>query len=117
MAYAYSARSSCTIYHLDRLYFSAYELDVSVVSIPDGPQISAASSLALTCQVVGGSGVYFYQWSSTCTLDCFIAGQTTQSVTRDALRSTDSGNHTCAVSDDAGNSGSHSVLVSVTGKT
>ena len=58
----------------------------------------AASSVTLTCQVEGATGAETYQWSSTCTgpnSNCFVPGQTTQAITRTALRSSDSGTHTC----------------------
>ena len=86
------------------------------MSVPSDSQVPAGSSLSLTCQAFEGSGVYTYQWFSNCSGDCLISGQMVQSVNRDAVRSTDSGNHTCSVVDDAGNSGSSSVFISITGK-
>ena len=97
--------------------FSAIELDVTIVSAVSGPVLNVAEPLTLTCQATGGTEEYFYQWSSTCTGSCFIADQMSQSVMRDALRSSDSGNHTCVVLDNAGNSGTANVTFSVIGKT
>ena len=88
---------------------------MTVVSTPIGPEITAARTLSFRCDVIGGTGVYQYQWSSNCSHDCFVNSQTTQSVVQDALHSTDSGIYTCVVMDDAGNSGSDSVSITVVG--
>ena len=78
--------------------------------------ITAAQSLSINCEVFGGTGVYSYQWSSNCTGSCFITGQVSAEVMTNAARSSDSGVHSCTVSDDAGNSGSGSTVISVEGK-
>ena len=57
----------------------------------------AASSVTLTCQVSAGM---IRGWSSTCTSNCFVQAQTTETITRTVLRSTDSGNHTCTATRD-----------------
>ena len=95
--------------------FTATQLNVTVISIPAGPHIDAAEFLILQCLASGGTGVYSYQWLSNCTGNCFLNGQTSQMVTRDALRSTDSGTHICVVRDGTGNNGSDSTVIEVTG--
>jgi hypothetical protein len=91
---------------------------VTIVSVPDGPEIRAAESVALTCQATGGTGIYFYLWSSTCTGACFLNSdsQISHTITRNALRSVDSGMYTCCVTDNAGNSGSNSTELEVIGE-
>ena len=77
----------------------------------------AASEVTLTCQATGGSGTILYQWSSTCsgpTSNCFVPGQTAQTINRGTLRSTDSGNHTCTVS--GGLTGSATIEMNVVGE-
>lgn len=96
--------------------FPARELYVAVQSNHPGQDITPAETLILTCQVEGGTGYYSYQWSSNCSGNCFVTNQTSMTVVREGLRSTDSGNHTCTVDDDAGNSGDGSVLINVKGK-
>ena len=53
---------------------------------------------------------------STCSGDCFVLQQSSQEIVmRDVLHSVDSGNHTCSVVDDVGNTGSTTVEVLVSG--
>ena len=78
----------------------------------------AATSLTLTCNLIIGSEAvepFTYQWSSTCSGECFVDGQTTAVIMQSALRSIDSGTHTCTVTDDVGNSGSASIDIAVVG--
>ena len=91
---------------------------MTIVSAPAGPEIRAAESVTFTCQATGGTGMYFYLWSSTCTGSCFLSndGQISHVITRDALRSVDSGVYTCSVTDNAGNSGSNSTDLEVISK-
>ena len=96
--------------------FLAVNLIVEVVGTPMGPVVNAADSLTLLCRAAGGTNTYSYQWSSNCTGNCFVDGQTGHELIRDALRSTDSGNHTCVVTDDAGNTGSESIMIGVQGR-
>ena len=98
------------------IFPAAYDLNVTVASTPDGPEITASTALSFRCNVIGGTGVYQYQWSSNCSNDCFVNSQTTQSVARDAIHSTDSGSYTCVVIDNAGNIGRDSVSITVIGK-
>ena len=97
---------------------AAESLDVTIVSVPDGPEIGAAKLLTLTCEAIGGTGVYTYLWSSTCSGSCFLNNnnQNSHMITRDALRSVDSGVYTCIVTDNAGNVGSNSTDIQVVGK-
>ena len=88
-----------------------------LTSRPLGPDINAAEMLSLSCQASGGTGVYSYQWSSSCMGGCFLSGRNviTPTITRDAARSADSGFYTCTVTDNAGNNGSDSTEIEVTG--
>ena len=97
---------------------TADDLSVAIVSTPLGPDINAAESFSLTCQASGGTGLYNYQWLSNCTGNCFLnnINPITQTITRDALRSTDSGIYTCTVTDNAGNNGSDSTQIQVVGE-
>ena len=90
-------------------------LDVAVISSLSGVEQNVAESLTLTCQAEGGTGIYSYQWSSDCTGDCFVTSQDTQTIAQDALHSTDSGNHTCTVTDSAGNAGSVTIQIQTGG--
>ena len=83
-----------------------------------GPEVNAAEALSLTCQASGGTGVYNYQVSSTCSGGCFLSNRVaaTRTVTRDAARSADSGLYTCTVTDNAGNNGTNSTEIEVVGK-
>ena len=75
-----------------------------------------ASTVTLTCQVEGGG--WAFQWSSTCTglsSNCFVQTQTTETITRTTLRSTDSGNHTC-MAYRGGMTGSDTIEMNVVGE-
>lgn len=91
---------------------------MTIWSVPEGPEIRAAETVTFTCQATGGTGMYSFLWSSTCTGSCFLNsdGQISRVITRDALRSVDSGVYTCSVTDNAGNSGSNSIDLEVIGK-
>ncbi len=103
---------------------SGDELQVSVdvnYSAPGGfflkpPYYRAASSLTLTCKVEGLQGALTYNWTSDCTGGCFTQGRTTQSVEKLALQSTDSGFHTCTVTDPGGCTGNATIEVKVVGE-
>ncbi len=100
------------------IQFAADPISVDLVSRPLGPVISASESLSLSCQASGGTGAYSYQWSSTCAGNCFLNSNSvvTQTVTRDAVRSSDSGLYTCIVTDNAGNNGTNSTEIEIIGK-
>ncbi len=80
------------------------------------PYYRAASSLALTCKVAGLQGNLTYNWNSDCSGGCFTQGKSTQSVEKLALQSTDSGFHTCTVTDPGGCTGNATVEIKVTGE-
>lgn len=76
----------------------------------------------LLCQIdTAGSTVPYgsltYQWTSTCSRECFILTQSTvASVSTQYIKAVDSGTHTCTVTDSVGNRGNTSVRISTTGK-
>lgn len=92
---------------------------MSIVRSPPAPEVTAAESLSLSCQASGGTGVYSYRWSSTCTGNCILSGDNmaAQTITRDAARAADSGVYTCEVMDHAGNNGTNSTEITIVGKT
>ena len=56
-------------------------------------------------------------WNSTCNASCFVLQQTGEEVIMtDVLHSADSGNHSCTVSDDVGNTGHTTVEIRVVGE-
>ena len=55
---------------------------------------AASGPVNVTCTAVGGTGPVSYQWSSTCR-NCPFQTATSNSVTRAAVHSGDTGNHTC----------------------
>ena len=71
----------------------------------------AATSLTLTCVVVGETRTVSYEWTSS-----FGGYSTSESITRGQLQSQDTGTHTCTAMDDDGNTGSGSIEVIVVGK-
>ena len=85
--------------------------------IPSGPDYHAATSVDISCgTVVGMHEPAMYEWTSTCTGDCFVLGSTNATVTQPVLRSADSGSHTCSVTDAVGNTGEATINVNVFGK-
>ena len=116
---------TCTIYVpiLVHSFFTA-ELNVRIVvnyTAPadfalQPPNYRAASSIVLLCQVDGlEESALSYNWTSTCNKTCFAKGETTQSVQRRVLRSTDSGIHTCTAVTE-GFTGHASIEMRVVGK-
>lgn len=92
-------------------------LDVSIMVSPPGVVHQASSSLNLTCGVSGQSNTQLsYQWTSTCSGNCFVLGGRVSSLMQTALHSIDSGNHTCLVTDAFGNRGMTTVQIAVVGK-
>ncbi len=79
------------------------------------PNYRAATSVSLRCDAVGTTGSVSYQWSSTCGSSCFVSGSS-QTVSRDKLWSYDAGQHTCVVTDGAGNTGKANIEMNVVGK-
>ncbi len=80
------------------------------------PYYRAASALALTCKVAGLQGDLTYNWTSDCSGGCFTQEKLTQSVEKLALQSTDSGFHTCTVTNPGGCTGNATVEIKVTGE-
>ena len=82
-----------------------------------GSEVTAAELFVLKCIAARGTGVYSYQWTSTCDDGCVLKSgiQVTSMITRIAARSADSGIYTCTVIDNAGNNGTNAIEVQVTG--
>ena len=94
---------------------TAQSLTVTVTS--NSTTYHIATSVTLTCRVsLEAVQPVSYQWSSSCSGECSVAGQTDDTVTISLLRSIDSGTHTCTVTDNVGNTGNGSINFNVTGK-
>lgn len=91
---------------------------MDIVNSHQLPTVRAAETFSLSCQASGGTGMFSYQWSSTCTGNCLLSvnNVAAQTITRDAARSADSGIYTCTVVDNVGNYGSNSIEIEVVGK-
>ena len=78
------------------------------------PLYWAASALTLSCEVeeVDEVGI-IYEWTSTCSGNCFVRGGTTQTVSTRYLHSYDSGVHTCTVYDGKGCTGNATITINV----
>jgi len=76
---------------------------------------NAGASLTLSCLVGGGHQPLSYIWNSTCVGECFVNNQTSQSIRTAILQSTDSGVHTCIVTDFVGHRGNASINMTVAG--
>ena len=75
------------------------------------------SAVMLNCVVQGAIEPVIYEWTSTCRSDCFVLNQLSSSVVeKEIIHSIDSGNHTCMVLDDVGNSGASTIEMQVVGK-
>lgn len=90
-------------------------MNISSSPVGEAGVYQAGSSVTLTCQAYGGSPPLTYVWNSTCG-NCFVLEEMTQSVTRSALHSRDSGIHTCSVVDYVGHSGLAIIQMTVSGK-
>jgi len=85
----------------------------------DPPSYRAASALSLTCVVKNEKEEdgLFFEWSSTCSGNCFAWGKTSRTISTAFLHSYDTGEYTCMVHDAInGNTGNASINVSVVGK-
>ena len=81
------------------------------------PYYRAASSVNLTCNLEGLEGDIFYNWTSTCSGNCFVvSGRSSRLMSKWALQSTDSGFHTCTVSDIGGCVGNATIEMKVVGE-
>ena len=75
------------------------------------------SMVVLNCSVVGASGPLVYEWTSTCSGDCFVLEQQSESVIESGIiHSGDAGNHTCTVTDDTGNYTTATIEMQVIGE-
>ena len=93
------------------------QLNVQVTVSPPGVTQQSASSVNLTCSVLGiASAPLSYYWTSTCIGNCFVLLGSTSILIQPALHLIDSGNHTCTVTDALGNSGTATVEINVIGK-
>ncbi len=96
----------------------ARALDVTILTSPSSSNYQVGSPVNLTCAITSGyTAPAFYTWSSTCTGNCAIPGSEGSTVYLEAIHSADIGTHTCSVTDDAGNSGSATMQLSVFGKS
>ena len=96
---------------------TAVELNVLAFSSPSGPVHQAASQVNLTCQPIDFyvPPVRSVEWTSTCSGSCFVPGMSGSVITREALRASDAGVHTCTLIDALGNRGTGEVVVNVSG--
>ena len=80
------------------------------------PYYRAASYLTLTC-IANGLQVYLeYNWTSNCTGECFTQENTNQFMQEAILKSTDSGFHTCTVTDAENCTGNATIEIRVVGE-
>ena len=79
------------------------------------PYFRPATSVTLTCHVVGASGNVSYQWSSTGP-NSFVVNSNLSTVSKTILTSDDAGNHSCNANDSAGNIGSSTIEMQMIGK-
>ena len=76
---------------------------------------AASGPVTVTCTATGaGSGTISYQWSSSCR-SCPFQSATSSSITRAAVHSGDTGNHTCEATQN-GITASTSINFQVVGK-
>jgi len=109
-------------------YFTAedYQLFVKIVPHYDPPSsfllnhpsYRAASALNLTCAVEGveDTDELFYEWTSTCSGNCFALGTASRTVSTPYLHSYDTGEYTCTVYDVLDCTGNASIYVDVVGE-
>ena len=89
------------------------------MSDPPGPDYEAGSSVELLCQFDSAETLFEpvrYEWTSTCTGDCFVLGSIAATITQPVLRSIDVGTHTCTGVDSVGNIGVATTTIFVYGK-
>ena len=98
----------------------AYPITVTIIDItsPDrGTEYVPGSSVQLQCLADSRFAPVVTTWNSTCNGSCFVLQQTAQEVIMtDVLHSADSGNHSCAVTDDVGNTGHATIKMNVVGE-
>lgn len=105
----------------ERNFLSALKVSVRVsYTSPDQipyyspPNFRVASSVALQCIAEGASGSIGYRWTSTCS-SCFASNSLSARINEQFLRARDTGEHTCTARDSAGNSGSYTQPMKITG--
>ena len=78
---------------------------------------AASGPYRFTCLVEGkANGNLTYMWNSTCT-DCKFRSETSDTIIRTALLSSDNGTHTCTVHEEVSeSSGSASIEMNIVGK-
>ena len=81
------------------------------------PFYRAASALTLSCEVEELDEVaVIYEWTSTCSGNCFVRNGTNKTVSTRYLHSYDSGVHTCIVHNAQGYTGNTTITINVVGK-
>ena len=75
---------------------------------------AASGPVNVNCIAVGGSGAVRFQWSSTCR-SCPFQSAASQTISRAAVHSGDTGIHTCTAVDGTGNSGNGSITFNIVG--
>ena len=77
---------------------------------------AASGPVTVTCTATGtGTGALTYQWSSTCR-NCPFQTTTSNSITRAAVHSGDTGIHTCVATQEDGTTASASIDFNVVGE-
>ena len=102
------------------MIYAAYPISVTITGNPD-PQnyteFEPGTSVRFECIPQQGFEPHYFQWSSTCTGSYFVLQTPKDNVVeKTILHAADSGSHTCTVTDDVGNTGNATVVVTVTGK-
>ena len=99
------------------LSLSAFPIPVTITaSTGQSPVYTPGSSVQFMCSASGQFGPVVTTWTSTCSGSCFVLQQSAQqSIRKDILHAVDSGNHTCSVEDDVGNTGSSTIELLVSG--
>ena len=103
-----------------RISLAAYPIAVTITDVTDpnrGTEYAPGSSVQLQCVADSRFAPFVITWNSTCNASCFVLQQLTQEVIMtDVLHSTDSGNHSCTVVDDVGNTGHVTIEMHVVGE-
>ncbi len=99
--------------------FAAFPIPVTITGtgvLDQSPLYTPGSSAQFMCSASGQFGLVVTTWTSSCTASCFVLQQSAQqSIMKDILHAVDSGNHTCTVVDDVGNTGSSTIELLVSG--
>ena len=98
---------------------AALPLTVSITDTYDPTrefQYQPGSTVVLNCTTMGAFEPVVYQWTSSCSGDCFVLDQESErTIAKSIIHSIDAGNHTCTVTDDVGQSESSTVEMLVVG--